>query len=132
MQLPYYCQHCHANIFASETLHFCRGDGDIEIAMNEYPPELAWLFTSQEADAVHFRTYARLYNNLFAFSSLGGNFDAGTYKGIYVFKLHGQMYHFVPDFLPRDEGPKYLQLYFYDAQHEAANRLGWFLNCVKM
>lgn len=74
----------------------------------------------------HFRTYIRLYNNLFAFSSLGGVFDACMQKGIYVFKLHGQSYHFIPNLLPNDKRPQFLQLYFYDAQHESKNRLNLF------
>ncbi|XP_021750174.1 uncharacterized protein LOC110715861 [Chenopodium quinoa] len=116
--LPHYCSTCNAKKFAYETLHFCCGNGEVQIAVNEYPLELKRLFTSDDEDALHFKKYARLYNNLFAFSSLGGNYDSDTHKGIYVFKGHGQMYHFVPDLLPTDGKAKYLQLYFYDGQHE--------------
>ncbi|XP_021728384.1 uncharacterized protein LOC110695463 [Chenopodium quinoa] len=117
---------CGAKKFAFETVNFCCSGGEVKIAANEYPAELQRLFTSNDEDAVHFRTYARLYNNLFAFSSIGGKFDASTYKGIYVFKMHGQMYHFVPNLLPDKGTPKYLQLYFYDGQNEANNRLKCF------
>lgn len=82
---PQYCSKCNAKKFAYESLHFCCGNGDVRIAANEYPPELIRLFTSQEEIAMHFRKYVRLFNNLFAFSTIGGNFDADTYKGIYVF-----------------------------------------------
>ncbi|XP_021756069.1 uncharacterized protein LOC110721228 [Chenopodium quinoa] len=115
-----------AKKFMFESLHFCSGNGDITIAENVYPHEFVYLFTSKDEGVVHFRKYARLYNNLFAFSSLGGHYYASTYKGIYVFKLHGQMYHFVPDLLPDEGNPKYLQLYFYDGQHEVEHRLGCF------
>ncbi|XP_074296881.1 uncharacterized protein LOC141627538 [Silene latifolia] len=84
------------------------------------------LFTARNAQAVHFQTYSRLYNNLFAFTSLGGSFDAKKQKEIYVFKAHGQVYHNLPDLIPMNNIPKYLQLYFYDAQHEKNNRLGLF------
>ncbi|XP_021851591.2 uncharacterized protein [Spinacia oleracea] len=124
--LPHYCPKCSAKKFAYESLHFCWGDGEVELASSDYPPELVRLFTSQDEDALHFRKYARLYNNLFAFSSLGGANYAKTHKGIYVFKLHGQIYHYIPDLLPDNDNPKYLQLYFYDAQHEAENRLCCF------
>ncbi|XP_074300734.1 uncharacterized protein LOC141632044 [Silene latifolia] len=67
-----------------------------------------------------------MYNNLFAFSSFGGDYIASTQKGIYVFQLHGQIYHNVPKLLPDNCKPKYLQLYFYDGQHEALNRIGCF------
>ena len=53
--------------------------------------------------------------------------DARTYKGIYVFKLHGQLYHFVPDLIAHDDKvPKFLQLYFYDAQYEKDLRSNLF------
>ncbi|XP_021768899.1 uncharacterized protein LOC110733168 [Chenopodium quinoa] len=126
LSAPTYCPECGAKKFMFESLHFCCGNGDIEIAANEYPPELIYLFTSKDEIDVHFRKYARLYNNLFAYSSLGGHFDSKSKKGIYVFKMHGQIYHFVPDLLPEKKHPKYLQLYFYDGQHEVENRLGSF------
>ncbi|XP_056695007.1 uncharacterized protein [Spinacia oleracea] len=126
LPLPHYCPKCSAKKFAYESLHFCCGDGEVELASSDYPPELVRLFTSQDEDALHFRKYARLYNNMFAFSSLGGAIDAKTHKGIYVFKLHGQIYQYIPDLIPDNDNPKYLQLYCYDAQHEAENRLGCF------
>lgn len=123
---PYYCSECNAKKFAYETLHFCCSNGEIQIVVNEYPLELKRLFTSDDEDALHFKKYALLYNNLFALSSLGGNYDANTHKGIYLFKGHGQMYHFVPDLLPTNGKAKYLQLYFYDGQHETTNRTNNF------
>ncbi|XP_057534285.1 uncharacterized protein LOC130812729 [Amaranthus tricolor] len=64
---------------------------------------------------------------MFAFSSLGGSIDSRTYKSIYVFKLHGQLYHFVPDLIADDDKvPKLLQLYFYDAQYEKDLRSNLF------
>ncbi|XP_021761301.1 uncharacterized protein LOC110726143 [Chenopodium quinoa] len=123
---PTYCNECGAKKFSFESLHFCCDNGDISIVANEYPPELVRLFTAKDEDAVNFRKYARLYNNLFAFSSIGGKTDRETYKGIYVFKLHGQIYHSVPDLLPDENGPKYLQLYFYDGQIELEHRINCF------
>ncbi|XP_074314952.1 uncharacterized protein LOC141651129 [Silene latifolia] len=52
--------------------------------------------------------------------------QASTREGIYVFQLHGQIYHNIPTLLPNNGKPKYLQLYFYDGQHEALNRTGCF------
>ncbi|XP_048502335.1 uncharacterized protein LOC104908470 [Beta vulgaris subsp. vulgaris] len=121
-----HCPKCSAIKFAFESPGFCCSNGEVEIASNSFPSELIRLFTSQDDDFFHFRTYIRLYNNLFAFSSLGGVFDACMQKGIYVFKLHGQSYHFIPNLLPNDKRPQFLQLYFYDAQHESENRLNLF------
>ncbi|XP_010693207.1 uncharacterized protein LOC104906186 [Beta vulgaris subsp. vulgaris] len=60
------CSKCFAVRFAYEPLGFCCSDGEVEIASNSFPSELIRLFTSQDDDVVHVRTYARLYNNLFA------------------------------------------------------------------
>ncbi|XP_021764733.1 uncharacterized protein LOC110729312 [Chenopodium quinoa] len=122
----HYCLHCNAKKFKYESLHFCCCNGEVVIATNEFPDELCRLFISQEEDAKHFQQYSRMYNNLFAFSSIRGITDSTTYKGIYVFKMHGQIYHCVPDLLPNDNSPKYLQLYFYDGQHEVQNRVKCF------
>jgi hypothetical protein len=37
--------------------------------------------------------------------------------GVYTFRAHGQIYHFL-DQLVSQNGPKYLQLYFYDTDAE--------------
>ncbi|XP_021744629.1 uncharacterized protein LOC110710611 [Chenopodium quinoa] len=123
---PTECSKCRARKFAFETAHFCCGDGEVKIVANDDPAQLVRLLTSMDEDAKHFRQYIRLYNNMFAFTSLGGKFDAKTKIGIYVFKLHGQLYHYIPYLLPGKEGPKYMQLYFYDGELEAKKRLGCF------
>lgn len=126
LKSPSICPHCSAKKFEHESLHFCCGNGSVKLATNEYPPALYRLLTSDEEDALHFRQYIRLYNNLFAFSSLGGRYDGSIHKGIYVFKLHGQIYHNLPDLIPDELGPRYLQLYFYDGQFESAARVDCF------
>ena len=71
----------------------------------------SYKWVAQTEIGIHFKKYCRLYNNVFAFSSLGGSIDGRTHKSIYVFKLHGQLYHYVPDLLPdSDAKPKFLQL----------------------
>lgn len=126
LSAPHFCSFCGAKKFQYETSFSCCANGDVKVGINVFPPELLRLFTSNDEDVVHFRMYERLYNNIFAFSSLGGNIDSQTHKGIYVFRLHGQLYHFIPDLLPVGERPKYLQLYFYDAENEKENRVSLF------
>ncbi|XP_021725285.1 uncharacterized protein LOC110692557 [Chenopodium quinoa] len=126
LKSPSICPHCYAKKFEHESLHFCYGNGSVKLATNEYPPELYRILTSDEEDASHFRQYIRLYNNLFAFSSLGGKYDGSIHKGIYVFKLHGQIYHNLPDLIPDEQGPRYLHLYFYDGQFESIARADCF------
>ncbi|XP_074301054.1 uncharacterized protein LOC141632403 [Silene latifolia] len=104
LKAPTYCAHCGAKKFEFELKGLCCCNGEIQLAVNEYPQELV---------------------------SLGGTFGSETYKGIYVFKAQGQVYHYLPDLIPMDSIPRYLQLYFYDGQHEKENRLGWFPNLSK-
>ncbi|XP_074315739.1 uncharacterized protein LOC141651949 [Silene latifolia] len=44
-------------------------------------------------------------------------------RGIYTFRVQGQVYHFINDILPTEERPRYIQLYFYDTDHEMMHRL---------
>ena len=44
-------------------------------------------------------------------------------NGIYTFRVQGQVYHYINELLPSDNHPSYLQLYFYDTEHEVENRL---------
>ncbi|XP_069144240.1 uncharacterized protein [Solanum lycopersicum] len=77
-------------------------------------------------ESQHFRTYSRAYNNMFAFTSLGVHYDrelARRNRGIYTFKVQGQMYHFIDDLIPSGGKGKNLQLYFYDNENELTNRM---------
>ena len=94
---PTTCDICGAEKFQFEAKGFCCSSGEVRVAVNELPHELDQLFRSRSEDAIHFRVYSRLYNNLFAFSVLGGTIDCKTHRGLYVFRLHEQIYHFLPD-----------------------------------
>ncbi|KAL6645873.1 hypothetical protein ACP70R_017481 [Stipagrostis hirtigluma subsp. patula] len=80
------CKHCGAKRFQYEPNGFCCRSGKIKLAHTEAPLELQRLYTSADADAVHFR-------DKFA---------------------HGQIYHNVFSFGRSQDGPKHLELYFYD------------------
>ncbi|KAG5568071.1 hypothetical protein H5410_064915 [Solanum commersonii] len=90
------------------------------------PTELRNLFLGDSEECQHFRTYSRVYNNMFAFTSLGVHYDrelAKRNRGIYTFKVQGQIYHFIDDLIPSAGKAKNLQLYFYDNQNELTNRM---------
>ncbi|XP_038719916.1 uncharacterized protein LOC120012542 [Tripterygium wilfordii] len=73
-----------------------------------------------------FQKYIRIYNSMFAFTSLGGKIDRTTNdsQGPFVFKLGGQSYHRIGSLLPIDgEAPKFAQLYIHDTDHEVFNRM---------
>ncbi|XP_049360758.1 uncharacterized protein LOC125825469 [Solanum verrucosum] len=77
-------------------------------------------------DAKLFRKNIRAYNSIFAFTSFGVKLDkelASSRKGVYSFKAEGQIYHDLPSLIPNNDRPRYFQLYFYDTDHELANRM---------
>ncbi|KAG6645201.1 hypothetical protein CIPAW_08G106200 [Carya illinoinensis] len=91
------CRHCKAKKFFHETNNFCCTDGSISLA-----------------------------TNAFAFTSFGVKFDRNLSqrnRGIYTFRVQGQIYHYLSDLLPSNGRPSNLQLYFYDAEHEFENRI---------
>ncbi|CAO2827735.1 unnamed protein product [Amaranthus hypochondriacus] len=81
---PTYCELCGAKKFYNESRVFCCSGGEVKVADVVYPPQLIELLCSQDERDVHFRKYLRLYNNMFAFSSIGGSIDACTQKRICV------------------------------------------------
>nr|GMD83298.1 uncharacterized protein LOC109183853 isoform X1 [Ipomoea batatas] len=121
------CTYCGAKRFQYEPPGFCCSRGQITLISNEMPTILRNLFVGQNTAAKHFQASVRTYNNTFAFTSLGiQNYDKDLCrrnKGIYTFKVQGQMYHFVNDLLPNGCPPRNLQLYFFDTEHELENRL---------
>nr|KAJ0205166.1 hypothetical protein LSAT_V11C500246540 [Lactuca sativa] len=111
------CSYCNAMKFYSETSTFCCL-GRIVLSNN------GLLLVMQEAKS--FRTYIRTYNNHFAFTSFGVIADKNLTKrnkGIYTFRVQGQVYHFVNDLHPDEKSAKNLQLYFRNTENKIENRL---------
>lgn len=84
-----------------------------------------YLLTSNSDEMKSFRTYIRTYNNHFALTSLGVKADkklTRRNKGIYTFRVQGQVYHFMNDLQPKEKSAKNLQLYFHDTNNEIENR----------
>nr|XP_016472400.1 PREDICTED: uncharacterized protein LOC107794428 [Nicotiana tabacum] len=121
-----HCQYCHAKRFEYESPGFCCNSGAIRLTSHKMPPELSELYFGNTEESENFRTYIRMYNNMFAFTSLGVKYDKELARrncGIYTFRVQGQMYHFIDDLIPSNEKPRNLQLYFYDHDNELANRM---------
>ncbi|KAL4590785.1 hypothetical protein LXL04_003728 [Taraxacum kok-saghyz] len=120
------CTYCGAVKFYSETSNFCCLEGQIVLSNNELPLVMRDLLTSTSKEAKLFRTSIRTYNNHFAFTSLGVRTDntlTRRNKGIYTFRVQGQMYHFINDLHPTATKAKNLQLYFHDTENEIQNRI---------
>ncbi|KAL6878512.1 hypothetical protein ACP4OV_012682 [Aristida adscensionis] len=109
--------------FVYQTLPKKHMKGKIKIHIPDVRDELKGLFTSQEDDdAKYFRKHIRYFNSHFSFTSLGVTLDkrvsnaAGT--GIYTFRVHGGLYHRLDHLVPGSQGPRHLQLYFYDTEDD--------------
>ncbi|KAL3532739.1 hypothetical protein ACH5RR_006260 [Cinchona calisaya] len=120
------CPHCGAKKFVHKTANFCCSNCDITLASNKIPYVIKELLTSSSEEAKTFRTYIITYNNYLAFSSLGIKFDqnlAKRNKGIYTFRIQGQVYHFINDLAPKEGYSNNLQFYFHNTDHKLLNRL---------
>ncbi|XP_049350419.1 uncharacterized protein LOC125815062 [Solanum verrucosum] len=120
------CIYCHAMRLEYEPPTFCCASGYIQLAPDEVGEDLYKLFTDESKEAILFRKHIRAYNSIFAFTSFGVQLNkelASSRKGIYSFKAQGQIYHDLPSLIPKNDRPRYFQLYFYDTDHEVANRM---------
>jgi hypothetical protein len=113
------CGHCDAKRFEHEPRGFCCRDGKVELNELNVPHELMRLWSSNDADARHFRNNIRFFNGHFSFTSLYCRLDSATASwknsGIYTFRAHGQIYHNIRSFgREEDKEPRHLELYFYD------------------
>lgn len=107
---------------------FCCMKGKTKLAYSTIPDELYDLFTSQTELGEMFRHNIRAYNTNFSFTSMGVNLDSSMSNmtsGVYTFRANGAIYHRIDQLVPRDGKPRYLQLYFYDAESEISRRLEW-------
>jgi hypothetical protein len=129
-----YCKYCGAKKFHRETKGFCCCDGKVKLFMPDSPNELYDLFISKEPTCMEFKKLSRGYNNHFAFTSFGVKYDKElfkSYRGIYTFRVQGQIYHYVNQLMPQNNMPHYMQLYFYDTDNEIQNRIKISENLVE-
>ncbi|KAL5575312.1 hypothetical protein UlMin_017011 [Ulmus minor] len=123
---PFTCKNCNAKKFSHESQGFCCSNGEISLTINDTPKDLYDLFMCTTDESLEFQKYVRTYNNTFAFTSFGVKYDeklCRRNKGIYTFRIQGQIYHYINELLPSNNIPSYLQLYFYDTEHEIENRI---------
>lgn len=76
--------------------------------------------------ATKFRENIRVYNSIFAFTSIGAKVDVTINKkfGPYIFRISGQNHHIMGSLLPLNgQQPKFAQLYIYDVENEVDNRV---------
>ncbi|KAF7808055.1 uncharacterized protein G2W53_040216 [Senna tora] len=132
------CEHCGAIFLYEQRVNksrncrkpkfsLCCLNGKVELPKMRNPPEtLEKLLLNNDARSKHIKKRIRTYNNMFAFTSMGGKVDNSTNdgKGPYVYRLHGQNMHLMGGLLPDDgENPQFSQLYIYDTDNELLNRM---------
>ena len=102
------CEHCGAQLWYEERtikskmptkpkFSLCCSEGRVELPLlKEPPPFLGNLLNiNSNQRSINFQLGIRIYNSLFAFTSLGGNVDRSVNNGSgpYVFRVNGQTHH---------------------------------------
>ncbi|PIA60821.1 hypothetical protein AQUCO_00300390v1 [Aquilegia coerulea] len=117
----------------------CCLDGKVKLPLLQQPPRYLQRLMDFKGGTLSakFRENIRRYNSMFALTSMGGKIDkrVNNGKGPYIFKLYGQNYHKIGSLLPNIGNssdpqllnirarPRFAQLYIYDTEHEAQNRM---------
>ncbi|KAL8089840.1 hypothetical protein AgCh_039343 [Apium graveolens] len=114
-----------SNKHASPTFSVCCQNGQVQLPLEKPThPFLAKLLSGGNKTQ-HYIIKIRIYNSLFAFTSIRDKIDNSINRGgaPYIFKLCGQNYHLIGSIFPTpDESPKFCQLYVYDTKNEIENR----------
>ncbi|KAJ1693623.1 hypothetical protein LUZ63_010321 [Rhynchospora breviuscula] len=109
----------------------CCREGRVKLnLLEEHPKPLRSLLDpSSGPDSIHFINSLRVYNSMFAFTSMGARIDSQINRapGPYVFRVSGQVCHRMGSLLPAEgQRPTYAQLYMYDTANEVQNRMTLF------
>ncbi|GJS26675.1 DNA helicase [Tanacetum coccineum] len=103
----------------------CCGAGKVVLQQQRDPPH----YMKELLKDRRFLDNIRAYNQMFAMTSFGAHVDESinNRRGPYVFKISGQIYHWIGAMCPSSgDAPRLLQLYIYDTEHEVANRMRHF------
>ncbi|GJZ46665.1 DNA helicase [Tanacetum coccineum] len=130
------CEYCGALFWYDERLksigtnrrpkygRCCKGGQVVLRTYQIYPDYIKLLLNDR-----HFMENIRAYNQMFSMTSLGAHIDESVNngRGPYVFKISGQLYHWLGSLCPTEgEPPRFLQLYIYDTDNEVDNRMSHF------
>lgn len=106
-------------------------EGRVQLPLLNQPPSyLKYLLGTDSVElGINFRKNIRMYNSIFAFTSMGGRVykSINHARGPYVYRISGQNYHYFGSLLPEfGKKPQFAQLYIYDTENEIQNRI----NCI--
>lgn len=132
------CEFCGAFLWYEEKIQkgfnarfpkfsLCCRQGRIVLPPSPCPPQILHdLFHKNDRRCKFFLSNIRSFNNMFAFTSMGGKTHTSINNGHAppVFVLNGENYHQIGSLLPLpNDGPKFAQLYIYDTDNEVSNRM---------
>ncbi|GKD96820.1 hypothetical protein Tco_1380717, partial [Tanacetum coccineum] len=136
--MSYTCSMCHAKLWAEEArvgnpnlkmtaYSLCCKRGKVMLPNPPHPPQLLTeLLTNNHVHSRNFIENIRSYNQMFAFTSMGGRMDKklnSQGRGPFVYRLNGQNHHLIGTLLPEEgKPPKFCQLYIVDTENEVTNR----------
>ncbi|CAG8572355.1 19589_t:CDS:2 [Gigaspora rosea] len=118
------CEHCQAIRWPTESpTNCCRGGKVVLAPLGSAPVSILRLLT--ENSLITGKPYLkqiRLFNSVFAFTSMGASIDphlADGTNGIYTYRVQGAIYHRIGPLLPAENCiPKFPQIYIYDSNFE--------------
>ena len=90
------------------------------------PYDLIRFFTGTDEESIEFRRNIRTFNNNLAFTTFAARYDRNltkNSKGVYTFRIQGQVYHFLNSLIPSASSPTGIQLLFYDYDDKVSRRL---------
>ena len=103
----------------------CCSLDQIQLPPLPQPPQaLSNLLQSEDVIGKEFRQHIHQYNASLTFTSLGAKLDETISGGRpYIFKIHGELYHYHGSLLPEDgEIPCYAQLCIFDPSQALGQR----------
>ncbi|KAL2938140.1 ATP-dependent DNA helicase PIF1 [Bienertia sinuspersici] len=105
----------------------CCQKGKVKLPLLKEPLHfLKHLLERMDQSSRKFKEQGRMYNSIFALTSMGGRVDNTVNRGNspYIFRLNGQNHHKIGSLLPPDgHPPRFSQLYIYDTENEVKNRI---------
>lgn len=110
----YQCKYCGALMWYAErinkrrnqkdpTFTLCCGQGSVKLPfLKESPDLIKKLLTGNDAQSRNYRKHARIFNMVFAMTSLGGKVDKSIPKGHgpSMFRMQGGNYHLIGSLKP--------------------------------
>ncbi|XP_074346593.1 uncharacterized protein LOC141685389 [Apium graveolens] len=135
----YKCKSCHSIMWIEErnnksasaksepTFSICCAAGQIELPKAKQPPAYLAQLLFGGPEQKHFHDRIKVYNCMFAYSSLGGKVDRFVNVhggGPFCYRQGGQNHHSMGTLKPVEGGnPRFCQLYFHDTENEVNNRI---------